>query len=123
MAERVLSSPASIPWREVRPGVMASVLTGRLEDAGSTFVVLYRTSAPVTMERHSHPGEERVTVLQGCLEIGFGETEEESRIQALGPGSYAVIPAGVPHFLRCRAGTIVQIHGVGPFETVYAKAA
>jgi uncharacterized RmlC-like cupin family protein len=122
MDDRVLSSPALIPWTEIRPGVMASVLIGRPGDAGSAFVVLYRTSVPVRTETHSHPREERVTVLGGSLDLGFGESENESPVQVLGPGSYAVIPGGVPHFMRCGAGTLVQVHGVGPFQTIYAAA-
>jgi len=110
-----LPSPASIVWTEVWPGVMTSVLAGTPEEAGSPFVVLYRTSAPVLMTAHSHPGEERVTVLHGSVELGLGETEGD--VQELGPGSYAVIPGGVRHSVRYREGSLVQVHGVGPFDT------
>ena len=111
------SSPASIPWREVWPGVMTSVLVGKPKEEGSRFVLLCRTSVPLMMETHCHRAEEHVTVLFGSLELGLGETSGEPRLQTLGPGSYAVIPAGVPHFMRYTAGTIVQIHGFGPFES------
>jgi len=110
-----LPSPASIEWTEVWPGVMKSVLAGKPEQAGSPFVVLYRTSAPVEISAHSNPSEERVTVLHGCVELGLGEPG--GAVQELGPGSYAVIPGGVPHSIRYREGSLVQVHGVGPFDT------
>jgi len=117
MEQQALMSPASISWREVWPGVMTSVIAGCPEDEDSPFVVLYRTSVPLEMGTHSHPREERLTVLDGSLELGFGESSADSEMQSLGPGSYAVIPGGVPHRLRYAAGSLVQIHGRGRFET------
>jgi hypothetical protein len=115
----VPASPASIEWRELHPGVLTSVLAGRPETEGAPFVLLYRTAVPLTMRSPSHPDERHVTVLGGSLELGIGETFDETEIEMLGPGSYAVIPGGVPHVLRCSSGSIVQIHGVGPFLATY----
>src|SRR6185369_14308726 len=89
-----LSSPSSIRWTRIQPGIEKSVLAGRPEEPGTPFVVLVRTAVPVETQPHAHPGEEHVTVLDGQLEIGVGEGEP---VQTLGPGSYAVIPSGLRH--------------------------
>jgi quercetin dioxygenase-like cupin family protein len=114
----VLSSPASIRWTSVQPGVETSVLLGSPEEAGTPFVVLVRTAIPVVTEAHVSSREEHVTVLDGQLQIGVGDASEGQPVQTLGPGSYAVIPRGLRHFLRCAAGSLLQIHGIGPFAPV-----
>jgi len=113
-------SPSSITWTEVQPGVLTTVLAGIPEADGSPFVVLYRTAVPMVMRTEPHARERHVTVLNGSLELGVGDTPDDTSLATLGPGSYAVIPGGVPHVMRCTSGSIVQIHGVGPFD---AKAA
>ena len=115
MDSRPLSPPVAITWKQVWPGMMTSVLAGSPEEAGSPFVVLYRTSAPMVTDTHSQPCDESVTVLSGTLELGVGNEFQEAALRPLGPGSFAVIPGGTPHFMRYAAGSIVQVHGVGPF--------
>jgi len=105
----------SITWTEVQPGVLTTVLAGAPDADGSPFVVLYRTAVPLVMRTPPDSSERHVTVLNGSMELGVGDGTEESPVETLGPGSYAVIPGGVPHVMRCSSGSIVQIHGVGPF--------
>lgn len=116
MVVQDLTSPHSILWREVLPGVSTSVLAGRPEEPGSPFVVLYRVAIPLVMPTHAHAEEEHVTVIDGTLEIGVGDSFDASALEELGPGSYAVIPGGVRHCMRYAAGSVVQIHGIGPFD-------
>jgi len=37
----------------------------------------------------------------------------------LAQGSYVMIPAGAHHSTWYGAGTLIQVNGIGPFESIY----
>ena len=56
--------------------------------------------------------------------IGIGESLDESRLTAHGPGSVIVLPGGTPHFHWARSGEyITQITAVGPLGLEYVDPA
>jgi quercetin dioxygenase-like cupin family protein len=65
---------------------------------------------------HWHPTEENITVLKGTLLVGMGETFDEAKLQALNVGNFVSLPKDMRHFAMSKGETIVQVHGVGPFE-------
>ena len=68
---------------------------------------------------HQHPQDEHVTVIAGEVSLGFGERFSANDLRRLAAGSYAMIPRERPHFTRYTAGTIVQVHGIGPLIINY----
>jgi quercetin dioxygenase-like cupin family protein len=106
-------------WVRVEKGVELAVLSGDPEQPGGSFVIRYRTSREITVPAHCHPQEEHVTVLDGVLEIGFGEVLDPAALVPCEAGAYVHIPAGCRHFTRYVRGTVVQVHGTGPFQTTY----
>ena len=72
---------------------------------------------------HTHPKTERLTVLSGTFRLGMGEKFEEGALRDLPAGSYGCWPAGMKHFVQVRGETIVQLHGVGPWQIVYVDPA
>jgi quercetin dioxygenase-like cupin family protein len=73
------------------------------------------------VEAHTHPADERITVLQGTWHLGFGESFDASRLKALPTGSFVVIPAGTPHFHSTENEAIVQVHGVGVVSMTFVS--
>ena len=72
---------------------------------------------------HYHPADEHVTVLQGTLVMGMGETFDHGAGRELAVGSFAMMPTGIRHFAWTKGETIVQLHGIGPWGLTYVNAA
>ncbi|HEU4590511.1 MAG TPA: cupin domain-containing protein [Steroidobacteraceae bacterium] len=71
---------------------------------------------------HTHPQDELVTVIEGTWYLGEGEKFDEEKLKAYPAGSFIVIPAGVPHFVATKDGTVVvQLVGTGKFLTDYME--
>ncbi|HEV2431170.1 MAG TPA: hypothetical protein VGT43_06625 [Burkholderiales bacterium] len=61
---------------------------------------------------------------EGCpLHFAHGSTFDPAKTQALGPGSVAMMPPGVPMFGCTKEETIIQLHGVGPWGITYLNPA
>lgn len=101
-----------------RPGLASSVLAG---DPAKTGIYAVHTKLPANLklEPHSHSEAWRIaTVLSGTLYYSDGETFDETKLKALGPGSVLVEPRDVPHFAMTK-GEEVMLHIVaeGPAGT------
>ena len=71
---------------------------------------------------HTHPHDELVTVIEGTWYVGEGETFDPAKLKGYPPGSFLVIPAGVPHFVAAKDGAvIVQVSGTGAFGTDFLE--
>jgi mannose-6-phosphate isomerase-like protein (cupin superfamily) len=78
---------------------------------------------------HTHARAEHLTVVNGTLRVGMGDTFDEKNMNALGAGSFAVIEPAAHHYgwvknanmLKGR-DTIIQLHGEGPWEIKYVTA-
>ena len=71
---------------------------------------------------HTHPQDELVTVIEGVWYLGEGATFDPAKLTGYPAGSFVVIPAGVPHFVATKDGTVVvQLSGVRKFQTDYVE--
>jgi len=70
---------------------------------------------------HFHPMEENLTVISGTLLLAMGDTADESRLVGYGPGDFLNIPAEHPHFGGATGYTVIQLHGIGPFEIILVE--
>ena len=96
-----------------------SLLEGDPSQAGAPFTLRIKLAAGTRVPPHWHPTEERITVLQGRFSLGMGDEYNEASLQELPTGSYASMPKGMTHFALATGDTIVQVHGVGPFKSVW----
>jgi hypothetical protein len=51
----------------------------------------------------------------------MGEKFDKAAMQDAGPGSYFVLPAGMAHFVKVGAESIIQIDSEGPFQINYVN--
>ena len=66
--------------------------------------------------------DELVTVIEGTWYLGEGTKFNLTNLKGYPAGSFIVIPAGVPHFVAAKEGTvIVQLNGNGKFQTDYVE--
>ena len=71
---------------------------------------------------HTHPQDELVTVIEGTWYLGEGAKFDSAKLKGYPAGSFIVIPAGIPHFVAAKEGTVVvQLNGVRKFETKYVE--
>jgi quercetin dioxygenase-like cupin family protein len=71
---------------------------------------------------HTHPQDELVTVIEGTWYLGSGERFDSAKLKGYPAGSFIVIPAGVPHFVAAKEGSvIVQLSGSEVFRTDYLE--
>ena len=71
---------------------------------------------------HTHPQDELVTVIEGTWYLGEGTKFNLTNLKGYPAGSFIAIPAGAPHFVAAKEGTvIVQLNGNGKFHTDYVE--
>ena len=101
-----------------RPGAASAVLVGDPSKAG-IYVMHTRIPANIRIEPHSHSEVWRIgTVLSGTLYYGYGDTFDESKLKALGPGSVVVEPKDQPHFAMTKDEAVtIQLVAEGPTAT------
>src|SRR6185436_1723163 len=92
--------------------------------AGSNpFPPLSHLPSIIKVPPHWHPVTKNVTVLEGAFYIGMGEKFDEAAGRELKAGSFASMPKGARHFAWAKGETVIQVHGVGPFEITYVNPA
>ena len=119
-------SPTELVWADVPPGLppgaKMAVLDGDPTKPGS-FTVRMQSPDGYKIAPHTHPTAEHITVISGSFHLGMGDKFDEAAGEEMGPGSFAVLPAGMTHFGWVTGDTVVQIHGEGPFKIKYVNPA
>jgi hypothetical protein len=98
-----------------------AILSGDPEQPGSFYVMRYRVLIVCNVPTHWHPGDERVTVISGEISVGLGKKYLAEGLRPLAAGSYALVLCKQPHFTHYAAGTMVQVHGIGPLVVNYLE--
>ena len=124
--DHVVAKPDDIKWGPAPPGLpagaKAAVLMG---DPGKAVPYVLRAKLPdgYKVPPHWHPTDENVTVIQGTLMVGKGEKFNAEGSEALPVGSFMRMPKEMRHFAWAKGETIIQVHGIGPFDINYVNAA
>ena len=107
------------PFAAYPPRVRLGVLGGDPGKPGP-YTIRVRAPAGVKFPPHKHPEDRVYTVISGVFYIGLGETFDESKFTAYGPGSVVVLPGDRPHFHWAKSGEyITQITALGPLGMFY----
>jgi hypothetical protein len=122
----VMMPPGNIKWVDappsLAPGAKLAVISGDPSQPGP-FVIRAQMPAGYKIAPHWHPGEENVTALSGTVAIGMGEKWDEAKMETLGPGGYASLPAESRHYFMTKTAATIQVHGMGPFAVNYVNPA
>jgi quercetin dioxygenase-like cupin family protein len=101
-------------------GVKVAVIEGDPRETGP-FTMRLSFPAGTRVEPHFHPGIEHATVLSGTVAFAVGDVFAAENLRRMSVGSFIVIPAGVPHFGIVEEDTVIQAHGLGPWQTTYVN--
>lgn len=85
------------------------------------FVTRVKLPDGLTLAPHYHPVLENVTVLQGTLMIGIGDTVNMAKTISLPAGSFFSVPPNVHHYAIAKGETVIQLNDVGPWAMYPAK--
>lgn len=112
-------APPSVP-----PGAKMAVLEGNPRAPG-IFTIRMKVPAGYRLPVHTHPADERVTVISGSVHVGFGDAFDPASptVRTFPAGSFYVNPPAVRHYLWFDEQAVLQITGFGPWEVVYADPA
>jgi quercetin dioxygenase-like cupin family protein len=117
-------SSAEIAWRQCPPslpsGCEIAVLEGDPQAPG-LFTVRFRLTDDFVMPPHTHPRDERVTVLAGRMAVGFGIDATRAGAREFGPGDYYVNARGAVHKVWAEKSSEIQITGLGPWEAHFVE--
>jgi len=117
--------PADIVWQpgppSLEPGAQGAVLAGNPSQPGP-FTLRVRLPARYHIASHTHPVDERLTVLSGTLcfaAASRGKVAPDTL--CLGPGTFRLMPANVAHSDWTQGPVEYQIEAVGPFDLTYVN--
>jgi mannose-6-phosphate isomerase-like protein (cupin superfamily) len=120
----VMLPPDEVKWVDAPPslprGAKVAVIEGKPADAGP-FTMRLKFPAGYKVPAHSHPAIEHVTVLSGALHFGMGDKFDATKTKPMPSGSFIVMPIGTNHFGETKEETVLQLHGIGPWDVKYAN--
>ena len=121
-----LYPPTNIEWKDgpaaLPAGAKAALLEGDPTKEGP-FVVRFQFPDGYHVAPHTHPKTERVTVISGALYLATGEALDRNSAKKLPAGSFGYWPAGMKHTAWAEGDTVIQLHGIGPWQINYVNPA
>jgi len=118
MNQPLLRPAGELVWTQIQPGAEQCVVAGDPEQVGAAYVIRFRTAQEIAVAPHWHPADEHITVLEGRFALGFGDRFDKTALAEYPAGSYLAIPKGVRHFAFYWPGTVLQVNGLGPFQSI-----
>ena len=119
--------PGAIEWGPappaLPPGSRLAVLAGDPSRPGAPYVLRAKLPDGYKVPPHWHPTDENITVLQGTLLVGQGERFDPATMEEMPANSFMCMPKSMRHFAMAKGETIIQVHGIGPFEFNYINPA
>lgn len=115
----------SINWGDAPPSLPAGakvfILEGNPQQEG-IFTMRVKFPPYYKLPAHTHPKDERVTVLEGAVYVGFGNTMDTANAQKFTVGSYYLNPVNESHYVFTgEEGVVFQVTGLGPWGLVYTE--
>ena len=118
-------TPDQLQWKDVPAlgaGVKLALIEGPMNEA-VPFMVRIKFPAGAKVPAHWHPAIEHVTVMSGTFNIGIGDNFDESKVMRIPAGAVTIMQPKTTHFAFFNEETILQVHGVGPWEVNYVNPA
>lgn len=116
---------SKLKWQDapsIGPGAKIAILEGDPKGSGP-FTMRIKAPANTKIGVHTHPTDERVTVLDGTLYFATGNKFDRRKAEAYNRGDGFVVPQGVPMYAYTGGKpATVQLNGLGPWGISYMDA-
>jgi hypothetical protein len=93
-------------------------VSGDPDKAGAQYVIRIPNDANQIVLPHWHPEDENIVVVKGTWYLGTGDKFDRSALREMNVGDYALVPQRMHHFAWSKTDTIIQVHGIGPFQVI-----
>lgn len=118
-------NPDNIKWFDAPApfpaGTKMAILEGNPK-SDSIFTMRVIFTPYFKIPPHTHPKDERVTVLSGSINVGFGDKMDTASAVNFKQGSYYVNTAGTVHYVFTQSeGATIQLTGHGPWLIDYVE--
>jgi quercetin dioxygenase-like cupin family protein len=114
-----------IKWGDAPPtlakGAQVAVLHGDPSKKGA-FTMRLKMPDGYVIAPHWHTLDEQLTIVSGTFKLHMGDTMD-APAEELKEGSYHFLPGKMHHAAEAEGETVVQVHGMGPFDIHYLNAA
>ena len=123
-AQQVAILASQIAWARCPPSLPTPCEMAVLEGDPKRemlFTVRFRTGEGFEMKPHWHPRNERVTILEGKIGVGFGDVIDRGDVEWFGPGDYYVNAKDAHHFVLADGPAVLQITGIGPWQANFLE--
>lgn len=101
-------------------GSWAATMVGDPNKSG-TAIIRVKMPDGYTNQPHYHSHPEYITVMQGTLLFGRGDTVNKAQATVLPAGSFIMVPTGIHHWSVAKGETIEQVGGEGPLTNIPIK--
>lgn len=115
---------AETDWQPCPPNLPAGCEIAAIDGnptAPDLFTVRFRVTEEFAMAPHTHPKDERVTIISGLVSVAFSEDATREDATQFGPGDYYVNSRDVVHSVWIDAPAVLQITGIGPWEADFVN--
>jgi quercetin dioxygenase-like cupin family protein len=96
------------------PTLQVAVLEGDPSAPGH-FTARVKFPAGFVLPLHTHPVDERSTIISGVVYVGTGEKPDKTKGIRLEAGGFYVNPKGQPHWFLAETDTVLQLSTEGPW--------
>lgn len=124
-AEAVFVNAKEIKWGVATPdlpkGAQIAVLYGDPSKSG-LFTMRLKMPDGYKIPPHWHTQDEQLTIVSGTFVLHMGDTMK-SNTHTLEAGGFHFLPGKMHHAAEVKGETVVQIHGMGPFDIHYLNPA
>lgn len=94
-------------------GAFSATLDGST-NAAAPYTIRVHITKGGKIQPHTHPDTRFITVVDGNLCYGWGETFDENACVVYPEGATFVVPGGKPHYGFGKSDAVYQESGVGP---------
>lgn len=123
--EHILLASEGMVWVNGPPslpeGAEFAVIEGDPSEEGP-FTMRLKMPEDYRISPHSHPAVEHVTVISGSFYMGLGDEFDETVAEKMVVGGFAVMDVGTQHFAYTDEESVIQLHGIGPWEITYVNS-
>ncbi len=119
-------SAADLAWDDLDvpgflPGMKIAPIHGDPSVADGPYTLRLALPDGYKFPPHWHPRAENLTVLEGTFLLAMGKKFDDSKLKSYAPGDYLFIAGENPHYGLVKGRTVLQAHGIGPFETIVVE--
>ena len=119
-------SAADLAWDDVEvagflPGMKIALIHGDPSVPDEQYTARFAFPDGYKFPPHWHPRAENLTVLEGTFLLAMGKKFDDSKLKSYVPGDYLFIVGENPHYGLVKGRTVVQAHGIGPFDILVVE--